>query len=106
MIEPDIKASCAVAGPTAWGIETHKSKKRVIHAKEIMSTEEFRLARFGRIHGNSSRIIWREDGSMFTEKGIPYIPKEGEVELPLDVEMPEMCWREGWHSFSSILCPQ
>ena len=94
MIEPDIKASCAVAEPKAWGIATRESKKRVKHAMEIMSTEDFRLARFGRIHGNSFRLIWREDGSMYTEKGIRYIPTEGEVELPLDAQMPEMCRRD------------
>ena len=93
MIEPDIKASCTVAEPKAWGIETRELKKRVKHAMEIMSTEEFRLARYERIHGNSSRLIWREDGSIYTEKGIPYIPTECEVELPLDAQMPKMCRR-------------
>ena len=28
MIEPDIKASCAVVEPKAWGIEAWESKKR------------------------------------------------------------------------------
>ena len=54
MIETDIKANCAVAEPTAWGIETQESKKRVKHAKETMSTEEFRMAKFGKIQGNSA----------------------------------------------------
>ena len=84
MIEPDIKASCAVAGPTAWGIKTQESKKRVIHAMEIMSKEEFRLAKVGTIHGNSARIVWRKDGSMYTEKGMPFIPTEYDIKLPLD----------------------
>ena len=29
MIEPDIKASCVVAEPKAWGIETREKKKHI-----------------------------------------------------------------------------
>ena len=91
MIEPDIKASCAVAEPKTWGIDARETKKRTDCAIEIMSTKDYRMARFGRIPGNSPRLLWREDGSMYTQKGIQYSPAKDECELPLDVQMPEVC---------------
>ena len=74
MIEPDIVTSCAVAELKAWGIEARKKAKRIDCAMEIVSKDDYRFAKFGKIPGNSPRILWREDGSMFTSKGILYLP--------------------------------
>ena len=72
MIEPDIKASCAVAEP-----EARETKKWIDRAIEIMSTKDYRMASFGRIPGNSPRLLWREDGSMYTQKGIQQAVERG-----------------------------
>ena len=61
MIEPDIKASCVVAEPKAWGIKARKKGKRIVRAMAIMSKEYYRMVRLGRIPGNSPRILWREN---------------------------------------------
>ena len=74
MIAPDIKASCAFAEPKAWGIEARKKDKCIHRAMEIMSKDDYSFAIFGKIPGSSPRILWREDGSMFTPKGMPYLP--------------------------------
>ena len=90
MIEPDIKASCTVAEPKASGIEARKKAKRIDRAMAIMSKEDYRIARFGNIPGNSPRILWREDRSLYTQKGIQYLPAEDECELPLDAQKQEV----------------
>ena len=87
MVEPDIVTSCTVAEPKVWEIEERKKAKHVEHAMAIVSTDDCRVARFGKIPGNRPRILWREDGSMFsTSKGILYLPVENEYELPLDMQ--------------------
>ena len=62
--------------------EELESKKRIEHAMEIMGTRrtmeimgprEFNLAKLGTTPGHSARILWREDGSMYKQEGIPYI---------------------------------
>ena len=50
-----------------------KSEKRVGHAMEIMSTKEFCLAKLGTFPGHSACVLWRKDGSMYKQEGIPYI---------------------------------
>jgi hypothetical protein len=55
-----------------------------------MSKDDCRFAKFGKIPGNSPRILWREDRSMFTPKGIPYLPEENECELPLESQKQEL----------------
>ena len=52
---------------------------------EIMSTDNYRVAKFGKIQGSSPRILWRADGIMFTPKGIRYHPVEKEYDLPLEL---------------------
>ena len=51
----------------------------------IVSTDDYQVARFGRIPGNSARIMWRADGTMFMQKGIQYFPVEIEYDLPFDM---------------------
>ena len=51
----------------------------------IVSTDDYRVAKFGIISGNSPRILWRADGTMFTPKGNQYFPVESEYDLPLDM---------------------
>ena len=90
LVEADIKANCKVAEPTAWGIETQESGKRVTHAMEILSQKDFSVVKLGTHPGCSTRIVWRENGSMYAEEGIPFLPTDDGNELPLDDEMPEM----------------
>ena len=56
----------------------------------IVRKDDYHFAKFGKIPGNSPRILWREDGSMFTPKGIPYPPAENECELSLDAQKQEL----------------
>ena len=81
MIEPDIVTSCAVAEPKAWGVEARKKAKHIDRAMAIVSKDDHCFAKFGKILGNSPRVLWREVGSMFTPKGIHYLPVENECEL-------------------------
>ena len=90
LVEADIKANCKVAEPTAWGIETQESGKTVTHAMEILSQKDFSVVKLGTLPGCSARIVWRENGSMYAEEGIPFLPTDDDNELPLDDEMPEM----------------
>ena len=62
--------------------EKHESEKRIAHAKEIMEPSErmeilgkreFHVAKFGTTPATSARLIWRQNGSMYTPGGIPYI---------------------------------
>ena len=63
MIKPDIVASCAIAGPKISETAERKKAKRVENAMAIVSTDDYRKTRFGRIPGNSARILWRADGT-------------------------------------------
>ena len=87
--------------PIATNVEAEEleSKKRVEHSMEIMGPRhtmeimgprEFNLAKLGTIPGHSARILWREDGSMYKQEGIPYIQEADEILLPLDAQMPEV----------------
>ena len=89
MIEPDIVTSRSVAEPKAWGVEARKKAEHIDRAMAIVSKDDYRFAKFGKIPGNSPRILWREDGSMFIVKGILYLPVENERELPLNTQRPE-----------------
>ena len=86
MVVEDMKASCKNAEPDAWRIETDDSQKRITRDMEDYSRAQFgtnALAWYG-------RMVWCENGSIYTEKGIPFIPTDVDIELPLDDEMPKM----------------
>ena len=57
---------------------------------EILSQKDYSRAEFGTHPGCSARMTWRENVSIYTEKGIPFIPMDVDNELPLDDERPEM----------------
>ena len=67
MVAEDIKASCKVVGPTVWGIKAADSRKRITHAMEILSQKDYSRAKFGTHPGCSTRMVWREIGSIYTE---------------------------------------
>ena len=55
--------------------EKHELEKRIAHAKEIMEPSEnmailgkreFHVAKFGTAPATSARLIWRQNGSMYT----------------------------------------
>ena len=89
MSEPDSVPTCAVAKPKGWEMEGQRKAKRIDRAMAIVSTDDYSVAKFGKIQGNSPRILWREDGCMFIPKGIQYLPVENECELPLDAPKQE-----------------
>ena len=83
--------------------EKHESEKRIDHAKkimepsgnmEILGQREFQNAKFGTAPATSARLIWRQNGSMYTPEGIPYIPEPDEVQLAADAQMPEIMEKE------------
>ena len=84
-IKPDIVTSSAIAEPKVLETAERKKSKRVERAMAILSTDDYRVARFGRIPGNSACILWLVDGTMFMPKGIQYFPVENEYNLPLDM---------------------
>ena len=83
--DPDVATSCAIAEPKISEEAARKKARRVENAIAIVSKDDYREARFGRIPGNSARILWLPDGSMYTLMGIPYTPEENERDLPFDM---------------------
>ena len=72
--------------------------KRINHAKEIMGPSgnmeilgqrEYNIAKFGTTPATSARLIWRQNGSMYTPGEIPYIQEPDEILLAADAPMPE-----------------
>ena len=90
MVEADVKVSCKAAESTAWGIKAQELGKRVNHAMEKLSQKDFSVVKLGMYPGCSARIVWQENGSMYTEEGIPFILTDVDNEFQLDYEMPEM----------------
>ena len=88
-IKPDIVTSFAIAEPKVLQTAERKKAKRVERAMAILSTDDYHVARFGIILGNSACILWLADRTMFTPKGIQYFPVENEYDLPLDMPIPE-----------------
>ena len=76
----------------------------------IVSTDDYRVAKFGRIPGNKARILWLGDGTMFTPNGIQYFPSPVTNENDLSLDMPRLepdekpiipehrQWQRGCHS--------
>ena len=64
--DPDVDTSCAIAAPKISEEAARKKAKRVENAIAIVSKDDYSEARLGRIPGNSARILWRPDGSIYT----------------------------------------
>ena len=103
-LEPQMELDATGPGPsdtnkTNAESEALESQKRIEHAKkimgpsknmEILGNREYHVAKLGTTPSTSARLIWREDRSIYTPVGIPYIQEPDEVILAADAQMPEL----------------
>ena len=93
-IATNVTAQCADVAPPSQELKSQSKKERVGRSMEILGTKEVCLAKVGTFPGHSARILWRENGSIFKQEGIPYFQEADEIQLPLDARTPEVMERD------------